>query len=116
MKTMLIAIGSEILTEELARTYQNQFHIYTCSRGDDTLKLLQEVKPDILIINLSLSHITGLEVLQRTQYTPSAILAITNYLSESIIQDACSAGVCALIRLPCSIKCITSTLEKIISL
>lgn len=112
MKTMLIAAGSETITEELARVFQNEYQVYTCSRGDDTLQILQELRPDALIINLSLKYITGLEVLQRTVYTPPAILALTYYVSNRIVEEALAAGVGALIRLPCSIKCIISHLKK----
>lgn len=115
MKTMLIAAGSEIITEELARAFQNKYQIYTCSRGDDALRILQELEPDILIINLSLAHITGLEVLQQTQYTPPAILALTYYLSNHIVEEVQAAGAGALIRLPCTIECITSHLKNLIT-
>lgn len=113
MKTMLIATGSEIITDELERVFQSKYRVSTCSRGDDALQILQELKPDILIINLSLSNITGLEVLQQTEYTPPVIVAITNYLSDQIVKDAQIAGVGALIRLPCTIGCIISHLEKL---
>lgn len=113
MKTMLIAAGSEIITEELARVFQNEYQVYTCIRGDDVLQILQELKPNILIINLSLSNITGLEVLQQTKYTPPVIIAITNYLSNHIVEEAQAAGIGALIRLPCTIDCIISHLKKL---
>lgn len=115
MKTMLIAAGSEIITDILSQAFQSKYRVYTCGSGDETLHLLQEVRPDILIINLSLSNMTGLEVLQQTKYTPPAILAITNYLSDYIVEEAQAAGVGALIRLPCTIDCIVKNIEKMIS-
>ena len=114
MKTMLIAAGSEIINEELARVFQSTYQVYTCSRGDDALQILREIRPDVLIINLSLPHITGLEILQQTDYTPPAILAMTSYLSDHITQEAQAAGVKALIRLPCTMKHIVTSIGKII--
>lgn len=114
MKTMLIAVCSEIITEELVRTFQNEYVVYTCNRGDDAQRLLQELKPDILIISLSLSTITGLELLQQTEFTPPIILALTNYLSDFIVQEAQTAGVGALIRLPCSIGFISARLHSLL--
>lgn len=115
MKTMLIAAGSEIITDVLLRTFQSKYRVYICSQGKDALQTLQELKPDILIINLSLSNMTGLEVLQQAQYKPSAILAITTYLSDQIVEEAQAAGVGALIRLPCTLDCIKRNIEKMIS-
>ena len=112
MKTMLIATGSEIITDELERVFQSKYRVSTCSRGDDALQILQALRPDILIINLSLSNITGLEVLQQTEYTPPVILALTYYVTDQIVDEAQAAGVGALIRLPCTIDCILTHLEK----
>ena len=115
MKTMLIAAGSEIITNILSQAFQSKYRVCTCSRCDDALQMLQELKPDILIINLSLSNMTGLEVLQRTQYAPPVILALTYYVSDQIIEEAQAAGVGALIRLPCTMDCIKRNIEKMIS-
>lgn len=114
MRKMLIAVYSDIFTEELVHTFQSDYHIYTCSRGDDALHLLQLLKPDVLIIMLSLPGITGMEVLQQTQYKPSAIIALTTYLSESIVYDAQAAGVNVLIRLPCTMAQITQHLQDLL--
>lgn len=115
MKTMLIAIDSEIITDELAHTFQSKYQVHTCSRGDDALRLLQSTKPDVLIIMLSLPGITGMEVLQQTQYKPSVIIALTTYLSDSIVQDAQTAGVGSLISLPCSIGYIKHNLNILLA-
>ena len=115
MKTLLIATGSEIINEELARAFQTEYIIFTCTRGDETLLLLQEIKPDILIINLSLTYITGLSVLQLADYTPLAIIALSYFLSDLIVDQAQTYGVDALIQLPCSVKCIKSHLSQIMT-
>ena len=115
MKTMLIAAGSEIITDILSQVFQSKYCVYTCNRADDALQMLHELKPDILIINLSLSNMTGLEVLQQAKYTPPVILALTYYVSNQIVEEAQAAGVGALIRLPCTMDCIKRNLEKMIS-
>ena len=115
MKTMLIAAGSEIITDILSQVFQSKYCVYTCDRGDDALQMLQELKPDILIINLFLSNMTGLEVLQQTQYTPPVILALTYFVSDQIVEEVQAAGVGALIRLPCTLDCIKRNIEKMIS-
>ncbi|MBQ8909845.1 MAG: response regulator [Oscillospiraceae bacterium] len=115
MKTMLIAVGSDIITQELMRVFQGKYQVYTCGRGDDTLRILQELKPDILIINLSLSNITGLSVLQHTTYKSPVIIALTNYLSDRLLQAVQAVEAGALIRFPCSIECIISHLNRLLN-
>lgn len=114
MRKILIAVYSQIITEELVRTFQSDFEIYTCKRGDDAVHLLQSIKPDALIIMLSLPGITGMDALQQTTYTPPAILALTTFLSDRVAADAEAAGVGALIRLPCSMDQIIQVLGKLL--
>ncbi len=114
MRKMLIAVYSDVFTEELVLTFQSDYQIYTCSSGDDALWLIQHIKPDVLIIMLSLPGITGLEVLQQTQYKPPVIIALTTILSDSIELDSHDAGVGALIRLPCSMAQIIQHLKDLL--
>ncbi len=112
MKKMLIAAGSTVVTDELAEEFQNEYDVYRCSDGAVALTMMQDIKPDILIISLSLSHTSGLEVLQLATHKPEITIALTNYISDYIIQACEAAGVCALIRSPCSIDCIRWHLNK----
>ena len=114
MHKMLIAIDSEVFTEALEQTFREDYKIYTCSCGDDALKLLRGKHPDIMIIDLSLPNTNGLFVLQQTDYTPSIIIALTGYVSEQIVQAAQAAGVKSLIRIPCTIPCIVSHLNRLL--
>lgn len=113
MRTMLIAAGSETITSELKKAFQDKYQVFTSDRGDETLHLLQDLMPDILIINLSLSHITGLSVLQQTIYKPPIVIALASYFDNYIIQSAQSVCIDALIGLPCTIKCIEDHLERL---
>lgn len=111
MRKMLIAVYSRIITEKLIQTFQSSYQIYTCSQGDDALSSLQCIKPDVLIIMLSLPGITGIEVLQQTAYTPPVIIALTDFLSDSVVREAQNVGVGSIIRLPCSTESISHHLS-----
>ena len=106
MLKMLIAIDSDIFINELECDFCEQYEIHTCKRGNDALQILQKYHPDILIIDLSLPDIPGLAVLQQAEFMPPIIIALTNYLSDRIVREAQAAGVKALIRIPCTLKCI----------
>lgn len=114
MQKLLIAVDSPIITGILKRSLENEFTIYTCNRGDEALQLLESIRPDVLIINLALPHVTGLSVLQRSHYTPPAILAFTYYVSDMVIQEATAAGVGDLLLLPCSLPYILSRLKRLL--
>lgn len=113
MKTLMIAIQSQIMTDIFSEHFRKEYEVHTCIEGNEALRLLQELKPDILIIDLSLPHITGLSVLQQTCYTPPAIISLTDYLSDDIVHEVQQAGVGALIRIPCTIECIASNINRL---
>ena len=114
MQKLLIAVDSPIITDILKRSLEGEFTIYTCNRGDEALQLLESVRPDVLIINLALPHVTGLSVLQRSRYTPPAILAFTYYISDLVIQESAAASVGDLLLLPCSLPYILSRLRRLL--
>ena len=116
MKTMLIAVASEIITEALSQTFWNEYDVHTCSQGDRALHLLSQINPDILILGLSLPGMTGISVLQEADYTPPVILALSYLTSEDVVQAAQTAGVGALLRLPCSVSHIRSRLSQLLKL
>lgn len=115
MQKMLIAVDSEIISEELTQAFHTEYAVHTCTKGSDALRLLQEVCPEILIISLSLPEASGLSVLEQTTYTPPVILVLTDYVSDDIVQKAETSGVGALIRFPCSIKFIGSKINALTS-
>ena len=114
MQKMLIAVDSAILTRILKQAYQDKFVIYTCRTGSKALQLLEAVRPDVLIINLFLPEVTGLCVLQRTTFTPTAVFAFTYYVSETVIQEAAVSGVGDILLLPCSVSHILVRLDHLI--
>ena len=115
MQKLLIAVDSPKITDILERSLEGEFTIFTCNRGDEALQLLESIRPDVLIINLALPHVTGLTVLQNTHFTPPAILAFTYYISDLVIQESVAAGVGDLLLLPCSLPYILSRLKRLLN-
>ncbi len=92
MVKILIAVKSEIISAALAEAL-TQYEVYNCHTGTDALTLLEALQPDFFIVELSLSVISGLTVLQKTPYKPPVILALTSLVTESILQAAANDGV-----------------------
>lgn len=115
MKRLLIAEPSEIFTLAFMKELHAHFEISICSRGDTALALLESVRPDALVINLTLPGIDGLTVLQRSAYTPPVILAFTDFQSGYITRAAEAAGVDCILLRPCSFKAAAAKLKELIS-
>lgn len=112
MENLLIAIKSDIIRTALVKKLSS-YKIHICNTGAKTLEKLEASHPDILIIDLTLPDIDGLTVLQKTRYRPSIILALTNFVSDSVMQAAAAAGVQDIILIPCTIRYIIERLAAL---
>lgn len=112
MAKLLIAVKSEMIRSILAETL-TQYEVHSCHTGADALALLDSLRPDVFIVELSLPVVTGLTVLQTTRYKPSVILALTSLATENVLQAAAEAGAQDVILIPCTIRHITKHLEAL---
>ena len=113
MAKLLIAVKSEIMGTALSDLLTH-YEVSVCHNGRDALRLLETLRPDIFIVELSLPDVTGLTVLQQTCYRPPVILALTNLIAENILQAVADAGVQDIILLPCTVRHIIRHLEALI--
>lgn len=113
MKKLLIAVTSEILSKELEKVFCPRFEVHTCRTGTDALTLINTVRPEFLIIYLSLPEMDGLSVLQQASHLPSAILALTNIATDPVLEAACSAGVHRVVRIPCTVRHMVAQFDMI---
>lgn len=84
MQKLIIIDGSEHFVAALEDALSDDFHISSCCDGEAALDLIQRIRPDILVINLSLPHKDGITILQESAFRPAVILAITGYISSYI--------------------------------
>ena len=116
MKTLLIADNSQPFDQALAQALSAQYQVTCCCDGSAAQEHLQALRPDILIISLSLPHLDGLYVLESTQYKPSIILALCTQPSASTLYRAKKAGVAYVFQTPCTVRCVVrhiQTLEEL---
>lgn len=94
MRKLLIAARSDDLFAVLKRLFKQDFQISTCTDGNTALTLIKGMKPDVLILDLSLPEIDGLDLL-RMLYpnVPPVILALTDHPHAYPTQAAIDLGV-----------------------
>ena len=114
MKRVLIVDGDEVRRVYLERELNKIYEVHLCTRGDQAVQQIEDLRPDALIINLALSYLDGFTVLRQLKHRPPAILALTNLISNKVIEDAAALGVRDMLIYPCSIKTITAHLESLL--
>ena len=88
-----------------------QYEVHICTTGTDVLKLLEALRPDILILDLMLPTMDGLTVLRSSTYKPHTILARTNLITPTVIHSAAKVGVQDLLLIPCTTRYIVERLN-----
>lgn len=101
MKTaarVLIADDHPIFREGLARAIEREgaFTIVAqCGEGDEALRLIKELRPDIAVLDISMPKLSGLEIVQsaRRERVTTAFVILTMYKDERYFNEAMDAGV-----------------------
>ena len=102
------------LTAQLQRIGGFQI-IGTANDGEQAIRLIQEKRPDILVLDLMLSKQDGISVLksmERIDRKP-AVLATSGFVTEYVASAAANLGVRYLMLKPCDMAAVAERLEEI---
>lgn len=113
MGKLLIAIDSQIIATRLASALP-RYEVHICHNGLQALDMLHTLRPDGLVIDLSLWGIDGLTVLRETRYLPPAILALTTLADRRTLDAAAKAGAQDAVLLPCAFDHLMKHVEKVL--
>lgn len=67
----------------------------TASNGEEALKLIRELKPQLAVLDLAMPVLNGLEVLKETSHdaSPPRIVILTALINDRQVLDAVTSGV-----------------------
>ncbi len=100
----LLIVDDEIDIREFAKNFFKKRHIdvYSASGGLEALKIINEQKPDLVLLDVHMEEMTGIDVLKKLRADKNDIKAImvTGVEDEAIISEANSWGVIGYIHKP----------------
>jgi DNA-binding response OmpR family regulator len=90
------------------------FEVYTCCNPETAMTLFSKVKPDIVMLDLVMSKIDGMEILKEIKKlkTKTRCIIVTSVKDSLVIKDAASLGADDIIIKPFSMDQIHATLTK----
>lgn len=103
MQVLLIAEPSEYFRNALKEAFSAHYQVHTCSDGCTALEMIHTLRPDGMIVNLSLPYMDGLSVLQKANYRVPVVMALCATLSGYILQSLQEVGVSFIMPLPCMV-------------
>lgn len=102
---LLIADCNEDFAQALAEQLREPYHVHRCTNGRETLALLRQLRPDILVLDLMLPELDGISLLQAAAQEGICprVLAVTPLVSDYVVEAAQNLGIGYLIRKPCDV-------------
>lgn len=120
MMRVLIVEDSEINQDLMRRILQRQgFEVKLAADGIEGLSKMEEWKPDIVLLDLSLPRLDGWDVARRAKQTESLkgipIIALTAHAMEGDRQKALSSGCDEYEKKPVDRKSLLKKMETLLS-
>lgn len=94
---------------------ENDLEIIATARdGLETISKTQELRPDILLLDLVLPKLDGIEVLRRLSHieTGAHILVLSGFVNSRVIAECSSLGVDYFISKPCDVQALLGRIRK----
>lgn len=116
MLKLLIIDGAEDFRAGLADALKGMYIVKTCGDGQSALELARSFGPDLLILDLMISGVDGLSLVQLiTQIRGQPlILATTRFLSDYVLEAASRIGIDYMVVKPCNIQALVGRLADLV--
>lgn len=115
MFKVLIADSTEELSQALLEELDKEFQVFVCHNGIQALNMIHRLHPDILVMNLALSGMDGLmilDIMHALGLHPIAIALLNS--ADSYVQSCLAArGVVYTYLQPCSTKSVITRIEDL---
>ena len=115
---LLIADAGEEFRLALAENARGFYRVRTAQEGKETLQLLLEFKPDILVLDMMLPGLDGVSILQSAadRGICPVVLAVTKFASDYLVEAAYRLGVAYMMVKPCDVKAVAARITELTQL
>ncbi len=115
MKKVLIAVDSEIISEDLCDRLNTCFEVQCCHNGTDAICLIKDFRPDVLVIDLMLTELDGISVLKMAKIAGllPKVIAFIDYTSTYITEMLEQLDVSSLFRHTTDMRAVTARILEL---
>lgn len=110
----LLIVDDEIDIREFAKSFfmKREIEVFTAGGGAEALEIIDRDQPDLVLLDVQMEEISGIEVLKRLREAKNDIkvIMVTGAEDPSIINEANSLGVRGYVHKPLVLE----ELEKIV--
>lgn len=104
--------GIRILLCEVLR--QEGYEVYDASNGEEAIALIESVRPDLVLLDMKIPRMNGLEILKWIKnVTPlTCVIIMTAYAELNLIQEALDLGAVTYFLKPFDINVIRKVVKE----
>ena len=110
----LLIVDDEVDIREFAKNFfkKRNIEVFTSSGGQEALNLIETQKPDLILLDVRMEGLTGVELLKqlRDQKNPVKVVMVTGVEEEETVSEAHSLGILGYIHKPLVLE----ELEKVV--
>lgn len=117
MASLVIVDDEPGIIEEVKGFFEEEGHrVYTADSGKDGIQLLRKHKPDLLVVDIKLPDISGLDVLTAAKkFSPqSKTIVITGYVDQSVIDEAERLGRDSFLQKPFNLEILKNEIDRLL--
>ena len=116
IKVLIADAGEDYRTllRDTLRAEEDMEVVGTAADGAEALALLEQEKPDVLLLDLVLPRVDGVEVLRRMGETGAqpAVLVVSAFFNQQMISRCAELGAWYFIPKPCDVPALTERIRQ----
>ena len=117
IRVLIVDFNSEFcrLLSEQMRESEDMEVVGTAADGLDALRLTAELKPDVLLTELMLPRLDGLELLRRLPETGAEprVIVLTGFFNAKVVADCSALGADYFMPKPCDTQTLFSRIRQV---
>jgi len=118
MKKILIVDDEAGIVQEIKEfLVEEGYEVHTADTGKEGIRLVETVKPDVLMIDAKLPDVSGVEVLRvcKEVSPKTKTIMVTGYVDQNLMDEAESVGRDAFLQKPFDLLKVTEEIERLLS-
>jgi two-component system, response regulator PdtaR len=111
---VVIAEDEAIIRLDLKETLEGEGYevVGDCGRGDQAIELVRDLKPDVVILDIKMPGLDGIETCRRiTRERDAAVVILTAFSQRDLVESARDAGALAYLVKPFSMRELVPAVE-----
>ena len=116
-KILIVDDESGIVDEVKDFFTEEGFEVHTADSGGDGIVMVEKIKPDILILDMKLPDISGIEVLKvsKEKSPHTKVIVVTGYVEQSLIDKAEELGRDSFLQKPFDLTFLVDEVNRLLT-